>query len=126
TARADDPALTESWRLPSGTSALHSGDLGSRPAALSRALMVDHAAAGISHRIATRCADQGALASVESLALRFEVGERGTLTSLTGDPPGPAATCTTAALREEISALPPLPAGAALMVLRFGPAPAPP
>lgn len=126
TARADDPALTESWRLPEGQSALRSGDLGSTPPALSEALMIDHAAAGISHRIAQRCADQGALANVQSLALRFSVGDDGSLASIEGDPGGAAARCTADALRAELSARPPLPAGAALMVLRFWVEPAPP
>lgn len=124
TAREDDPPLIESWRMPAGSGALRSGDLGSKPTALAQALMTDHAAAGISYRIATHCRDQGALANVESLALRFSVGQDGTLVSMQGDPTGPAATCTTDALRAELSGLTGLPAGAALMVLRFSTEPA--
>lgn len=119
TPREGDPLLVESWHLPPGTSPLRSGDLGSTPVDLSSALMVDHAAAGISHRIARRCADQGALANVDSLALRFSVGANGKIGPIEGDPAGPAATCTVKALQVELSARPPMPAGAALMVLRF-------
>jgi hypothetical protein len=125
TARPDDPPLTESWRLPPGSSALRSGDLGSKPTELSIALMNDHAAAGVSHRIATRCTKQGSRHGVESLALRFAVGDDGAITSIEGDPAGAMATCVGDALADELSALSPLPAGAALMVLRFSTEPAP-
>ncbi|MEM9453215.1 MAG: hypothetical protein AAGF11_03495 [Myxococcota bacterium] len=125
TPREDDPPLVESWRLPPGTSPLRSGDLGSTPVELSTALMLDHAAAGISHRIARRCAEKGALANVGSLALRFSVGAGGTVGAIEGDPAGPAAACTVKALRAELSARPPMPAGAALMVLRFWVEPGP-
>lgn len=119
TVREGDPPLTESWRLPPGTSALASGDLGSDPVALCGALMRNHAAAGISHRIAGRCKEQQALGRTASLALRFSIGTDGALASVEGDPPGPAATCTADALAAELRELAPLPAGAALMVLRF-------
>lgn len=117
--RKDDPELTHSWQLPANQSVLSNADLGSKPPALADALMAGSAAPGITHRIATGCAQQGALAGTATVALRFSVAEGGTLGSLEGDPAGKAATCIGDAFRAELAKLDPLPAGAALMVLRF-------
>jgi hypothetical protein len=117
--RADDPPLVHSWQLPAGQSVLHGGDLGSEPPALADALMADSAAPSIAHRSARACARQGALASTASVALRLTIAEGGALAALEADPPGPAADCLAAAVRAELATLDPLPAGAALMVLRF-------
>jgi hypothetical protein len=129
TPRKDDPELTHSWQLTADQSVLSSADLGSKPPALADALMAGSAAPGIAHRIATACAQQGALAGTASVALRLSIVEGGTkgatVGSLEGDPAGGAATCIADAFRAELAELDPLPAGAALMVLRFHAATAP-
>jgi hypothetical protein len=119
TPREGDPELLHSWQLSADRSVLWSADLGSRPPALADALMAGSLAPSITHRIATACARQGALADTASVALRFTLAEGGGLASVEGDPAGEAATCIDDAFRAELAKLDPLPAGAALMVLRF-------
>ncbi len=119
TPRKDDPELTHSWQMAADKSALAAADLGSKPPALADALMAKGAAPGISHRVATLCAQAGSLAGTSSVALRLTVAEGGAVTALEGDPAGPAATCLADAVRAELAATDPLPAGAALLVLRF-------
>jgi hypothetical protein len=119
TPRKDDPELTHSWQLPADQSVLSSADLGSKPPGLADALMAGSAAPGIAHRIATACAQQGALAGTTSVALRLSIADGGAVGTLEGDPAGAGATCIADAFRAELAKLDPLPAGAALMVLRF-------
>lgn len=122
TPRKDDPELSHTWQMPADKSVLMAGDLGSKPPALADALMAKGGAPGISHRSATACAQQGSLAGTSSVALRLTIAEGGGVASLEGDPAGTAATCLVDAVRAELGALDPLPAGAALLVLRFHPA----
>lgn len=117
--RPGDPPLSHTWQMPADKSVLQSADLGSLPPALAEALMADGAAPGISHRISTRCAGEGALEGVATVALRVSIDEAGAVTSLEGDPAGKAATCIGDAFREELAERRGLPAGAALLVLRF-------
>src|SRR5690606_14269480 len=117
--RTGDPPLTQSWQMPADKSVLQSADLGSEPPALAEALMAKGTAPGITHRIATACATQGALQGTATVALRFAIAEGGAVGSLEGDPAGEAATCIGDAFRAELTELDPLPAGAALLVLRF-------
>ncbi len=119
--RKDDPPLTHSWQLPATTSVLEGGDLGSLPPALADALMANGAAPGISHRIATACAQAGALVDTATLALRVTIDAGGNVTALEGDPAGGPATCLADAFRAELAKLDSLPAGGALLVLRFHP-----
>lgn len=119
TPRKDDPELMHSWQLAADKSVLAAADLGSKPPALADALMAKGAAPGLTHRAATSCAQQGALADASSVALRLTIAEGGTVASLEGDPAGTAATCLVDAVKAELAKLDPLPAGAALMVLRF-------
>jgi hypothetical protein len=121
TPRPEDPELVHSWQMPAEASVLWSGDLGSKPPALADALMASSAAPSFTHRSATACAQQGLLTGTASMALRLTIAEGGAVTSLEGDPAGPAATCLVDAIRAELAKLPPLPAGAALMLLRFHP-----
>jgi hypothetical protein len=117
--RKDDPELLHSWQMPADKSVLEGADLGSKPTALADALMAEGAAPGITHRIATTCAEQGVLAGTASVALRLVIAEGGAVTSLEGDPAGGAATCIADAFRAELAKRESLPAGTALMVLRF-------
>jgi hypothetical protein len=117
--RKEDPELLHTWQMPADASVLMAADLGSKPPELAEALMSRGAAPGISHRSATACAEQGALAGTSSVALRLAIAEGGAVASIEGDPAGPAATCLVEAVRAELAKLDPLPAGAALMVLRF-------
>ncbi|MCX4246141.1 hypothetical protein [Paraliomyxa miuraensis] len=119
--RKADPELTHSWQVPPDKSVLGGADLGSDPPALADALMSSGAAPSITHRISLACAEKGALAHTATVALRLSIAEGGTVTSLEGDPAGAAATCIADAFREELAKLYPLPAGAALLVLRFHP-----
>ena len=121
TPRADDPELTHSWQMPADKSVLWGADLGSKPAALAEALMAG-GTPGIAHRSATACAQQGSLGTTPSVALRLTVAEGGAVTAVEGDPAGPAATCMADAFRTELGKVAALPAGAALIVLRFHPA----
>lgn len=126
--RKGDPELVHNWQMPADKSPLQSADLGSEPPALADALMAGAGAPGISHRITLACASKGALKGTASVALRLTLAESGAIDSLEGDPTGDAATCLADALRSELEALEGLPAGAALLVLRFhatAPAPAP-
>jgi hypothetical protein len=117
--RPDDPELVHSWQMPPDKSVLWSGDLGSKPAALADALMADGKAPGLSHRSATACAKESSLDTTATVALRLTIAEGGAVTSLEGDPAGPASDCLVGAVRSELAKLDPLPAGVALMVLRF-------
>lgn len=119
--RKDDPELTHSWQLPAEHSVLEGADLGSTPPALADALMANGAAPGITHRIAGACAQRSALADTATVALRLTIAEGGSVSALEGDPPGAASSCLADAFRAELATLDPLPAGAALLVLRFHP-----
>lgn len=119
--RKDDPEITHSWNVPPDKSVLVGADLGSNPPELADALMVGGAGPSISHRVATACAEKNALAGTATVALRLSIAEGGAVTSLEGDPAGAAATCIGDAFREELATLDPLPAGAALLMLRFQP-----
>jgi hypothetical protein len=119
TPRKDDPELVHSWQMPADKSVLAAADLGSKPPALADALMAGGVAPGITHRVATACAERSALAGTASVALRLAIAEDGRVASLDGDPAGTAADCLVDAVRAELGKLDPLPAGAALMVLRF-------
>ena len=119
TPRPDDPELTHSWQISMEKTALWGGDLGSKPPALADALMETSAAPGLSLRSADACASQGVLSNAPSVALRLTIAEGGAVTAVEGDPAGPAATCLAAAVKAELAKLDPLPAGVALLLLRF-------
>lgn len=119
--RPSDPPLTVSWRLPADESALENADLGSEPPALAQALMAGSAAPSLTHRIVTACADRGALDGTATVAVRLTIAASGAVASIEGDPPGRAASCVVEGLHEPLAELAPLPAGAALLVLRFHP-----
>jgi hypothetical protein len=119
TPRPDDPELVHSWQMPPDKSVLWSGDLGSKPAALADALMASGKAPGLTHRSATACAKESSLDTTATVALRLTIAEGGAVTSLEGDPAGPASDCLVTAVRSELATLDPLPAGVALLVLRF-------
>ncbi len=114
-----DPAITQSWNIPAGKSPLAGGDLGASAPALAEALMTTAKVPGISHRITMKCAEQGSLKGMGSIALRFSIDDAGKLTDLHGDPKGEAATCLGDGLTAELATITGLPAGAALLVLRF-------
>lgn len=118
--REGDPALVHNWKMPADKSVLESADLGSEPPALADAFMTN-GAPGISHRMANTCATEGVLAGVATLALRFSVTEAGAIEKVEADPPGKAADCLVKAFNAEVEGASGLPAGAALMVLRFHP-----
>ena len=120
TPRPDDPELVHSWQMPPDKSVLWSADLGSKPTALADALMAGGKAPGIAHRSATQCAKQSSLDTSATVALRLTVAG-GAVTALEGDPAGPASDCLVAAVKAELATLDPLPAGVALMLLRFHP-----
>lgn len=117
--RKGDPELSHHWEMPAEASVLQSADLGSTPPQLADALMAGSAAPGISHRMTTACAGEGALEGTATVALRFNVTEEGAIEKLEGDPAGKTADCFTKLLPEELLKLEQLPAGAALLVLRF-------
>ncbi len=117
--RKGDPELIHHWQMPADRSVLESADLGSTPPELADTLMSNGAAPGISHRIATACATKGSLAGTATVALRFSIGDDGALGSLEPDPAGTGATCIADEFRAEMAKAGILPAGAALMVLRF-------
>lgn len=119
--RKGDPELSHHWQMPADKSPLQSADLGSDPPALADALMAGGAAPSFSHRITLACAGKNALAGTATVAFRFATGADGAITSLEGDPSGDAATCLGDALKAELEAFDALPAGAALLVLRFHP-----
>lgn len=119
TPRPEDPELTHSWQMPMEKSALWSGDLGSKPPALADALMEKSAAPSLALRSADACKAKGVLGSTPSVALRMTIAEGGAVTTVEGDPPGPAATCLAEAVKAELAALDPLPAGVALLLLRL-------
>jgi hypothetical protein len=118
TPRTDDPELTHSWQMSADKSVLWSADLGSKPPELADALMTG-GAPGIAHRSATACAQQGSLTGTPSVAVRLTIAEGGKVTAVEGDPAGTAATCIADAVRAELAKLDAVPAGAALMVMRF-------
>lgn len=119
TPRPDDPELTHSWQIPMEKTALWGGDLGSKPPALADALMEKSAAPSLALRSADACGTKGVLGSTPSVALRLTIAEGGAVTAVEGDPAGPAATCLAEAVKAELATLDPLPAGAALLLLRF-------
>ncbi|MEM7154760.1 MAG: hypothetical protein AAF799_18060 [Myxococcota bacterium] len=119
--REGDPALVHNWKMPADKSVLESADLGSDPPALADAFMTGSGAPGISHRIANTCATEGVLAGVATIALRFSATEAGAIEKVEGDPAGKAADCLVKAFQAEVEGANGLPAGAALMVLRFHP-----
>lgn len=120
TPRTDDPELVHTWQMPADKSVLWSADLGSKPPALADALMAGGKAPGIAHRSATKCAQESSLDTSATVALRLTIAG-GAVTALEGDPAGPASDCLVAAVRAELATLDPLPAGVALMLLRFHP-----
>jgi hypothetical protein len=119
TPRPEDPELAHSWQIPMEKTPLAGGDLGSTPPALADALMEKSAAPGLAMRSADACATKGVLGSTPSVALRLTIAEGGAVTAVEGDPAGPAATCLADAAKAELAKLDPLPAGAALLLLRF-------
>lgn len=119
TPRGDDPELTHSWQMPASESGLWGGDLGSKPSALADQLMQSSAGPSIAMRSTNTCAQQGSLGATPSVAVRFTVAEGGAVTTVEGDPAGPAGTCLAESVKAELSKLDPLPAGAALLLLRF-------
>jgi hypothetical protein len=123
TPRPDDPELVHSWQMPPDKSVLWSADLGSKPPALADALMAGGKAPGLAHRSATACAQQSSLDTTATVALRLTIAEGGAVSALEGDPAGPASDCLVGAVRSELAKLEPLPAGVALMLLRFHAAP---
>ncbi len=117
--REGDPELSHHWQMPADRSVLESGDLGSTPPTLADAMMADGGGPGIGHRVAKACAEKGSLAGTATVALRFTIGDDGKLGSLEPDPAGAGATCIADAFRAEMDKAGILPAGAALMLLRF-------
>lgn len=116
----DDPKLSQSWQMAVGTSPLAAGDLGAKPDALA-AKLYEKGMPGITHRISKGCADSGALRGASSVALRFSVGPHGSVGQIAADPVGDAAKCIADAFKKEAAALNELPAGDALLRLKFHP-----
>lgn len=119
--RKDDPRLSHTWTMPEEAGPIAKVDLGTRPESLADALMAGGKIAGVTHRIGTRCASQGVLPRPGIVVLRLSLGEGGELQNVEGDPPGPAGTCLSKALRSEAEALSSLPAGVALLRLELHP-----
>ena len=120
TARRDDPKLTHSWSMPAEASAVKSGDLGTMPESNADALMK----AGmptLTHKSAGECRDKGSLKGTDSIALRFEVTKEGKVANVKGDPAGAAATCLAESFSKHAAELAQLPAGDALLRVRFHP-----
>ncbi len=115
-----DPKLTQSWSMKAEHSPMASGDLGSNPEATAQALF-EQGMPGITHRISKSCSESGVLKDTASVALRFSVGEDGKVGTVASDPPGAAGTCMAKAFTDEVGALKDLPAGAALLRLKFHP-----
>lgn len=118
--RRDDPKLTHSWQMPKEASAVMSGDLGTMPESVAAVLM-EAGMPTVTHKSANDCRDKGSLKGADSIALRFEVGEDGKIAKVTGDPSGAAATCLAESFSKHASELDRLPAGDALLRVRFHP-----
>ena len=116
--RKDDPQLSHSWTMGVGTSPLASGDLGTVPDTAAQVLM-DQGMPGVVHGVATQCKEAGALTGALSVALRFELSDEGRVGAVTGDPAGKAATCMAEAFAKEASKFEKLPAGGALLRIKF-------
>lgn len=119
--RRGDPKLTHSWSMPPEASVVQNGDLGTSPENVAETLMKDAAMPAVVHDVAQRCAGEGALAGVASIAIRFHLGQDGKIADVTADPDGKAAQCMTTAFIERTSALDKLPAGDALLRIRLHP-----
>ena len=120
--REGDPALEHTWTMPPQSGVLASGDLGSTPPQLAAALMENGRMPSIAHRIASGCAESGALAGAEEVALRFTVAEGGDPAAVQPDPAGAAGTCLARALDAQLRETGELAARAALLRVRLRPA----
>lgn len=121
TARKDDPKLTQSWKMAAEHSPMSDGDLGATPDELAQALF-EQGAPNLSHKAATTCKAAGKLAGAASVALRFSVDDSGKIGKVSGDPSGDAATCMADAFAKEAASVEKLPAGDALLRIKFHPA----
>lgn len=119
--RKGDPELVHHWEMPADKAVLQSADLGSDPPALADALMANSVAPSLSHRMTNACAEKGSLAGTATVALRWKVDDAGAIKDVEGDPAGAAADCFAEQLPAMMAKaeLTGLPAGAALLVLRF-------
>jgi len=120
-ARKDDPKLTHSWKMAAEHSPMSEGDLGGTVDGLAQALF-DQGMPNLSHQAAKACKDAGKLGTTGSVALRFSVDDSGKVGKVSGDPSGDAATCMADAFAKEAAGIEKLPAGDALLRIKFHPA----
>jgi len=118
--KTGDPKLSRSWKMAAKHSPMSDGDLGSDPDTLAEALY-GQGMPGVTHRIAKQCADSGALKATASVALRFTVDDAGKIGAAIPDPPGAAGTCVADAFAVEAAKLDAVPAGTALLRIKFHP-----
>lgn len=119
--KKSDPKLTLSWSMKAEHSPMSNGDLGSSPEETAKALY-EHEMPAVTHRVAKACAESGALKGAASVALRFSVTAEGKVGPVLGDPEGVAGRCVAEGFSGEVSGLSDLPAGDALLRLKFHPA----
>lgn len=119
--KQSDPKLTLSWSMKAEHSPMSNGDLGSTPEGTAKALY-EHGMPAVTHRVAKACAASGALKKAASVALRFSVTAEGKVGPVLSDPEGAAGRCVADAFSDEVGALADLPAGDALLRLKFHPA----
>ena len=118
--RKDDPKLTRSWKMGAEHSPMSNGDLGANPDELAQALF-DQGTPNLSHQAAKTCKAADKLEGAASVALRFRVGDSGKVGEVSGDPSGDAAMCMAEAFAKEAANLDKLPAGDALLRIKFHP-----
>lgn len=120
TPKKDDPKLTRHWEMKAEHSPMAVGDLGAEPDAVAGALF-DAGMPGVTHRVAKKCGESGALKGAASVALRFAVTDAGVVGPVAAEPAGAAATCMGEGFTAEMADVKELPAGTALLRIKFHP-----